>query len=315
MTCAASFPLELLVLDQIKSTLHKKLDLKSCPFKSFSVKIAYARTVSHHFSSPICSSLLDASSAWSSELFFPQGHKTNFTGMDYRCIPLGHKDTRRHLQYRSIKVGERLRQARVPNVNSKCHWCLLSNNIEDETIRHRFADCSLTKTIWYWVERWMWPPDAGLLPRLEYTRITGDSTASVIRMSKEQRKLWSIYHVIIVHNIFRVTREKSIANSSSKSEVVARIKARIMVDLESVIRAEWFLASRSHNLIKRFQCTWCSQMNHRITITTSGDGQKPENTYNLENESSNIGLPILHINIRPSTSSFPLHGHRFDSFF
>ena len=124
----------------------------------------------------------------------------------------------------------------------------------------------------------MWSPDdAGLLPRIDYPRIPGDSTASVIHMSKEQRKLWSIFHLIIVHNIFRVTREKSIKDSSSKSEIVARIKGRIIVDLKSTIRAEWFLASKTHNLIKKFQSTWCFQMNHRITITTSGDGQMPEN--------------------------------------
>jgi len=99
-------------------------------------------------------------------------------------------------------------------------------------------------------------------------------------MTKSQRKLWSIFHVIITHNIFRVTREKSVQNLKTKLDITTRIKSRIITDIEDVIRAEWHIARKKHASIKVFHEMWCEQMKNKIHIfTLMAQGQQPENTY------------------------------------
>ena len=52
----------------------------------------------------------------------------------------------------------------------------------------------------------------------------------------------------------------------TKPKIITRIKARIIVDLENAIRADWFQARKSHENIKKFHDEWCTHFRGKIMI-------------------------------------------------
>ena len=297
------------------SVLHKALSRKAAPFSEFTTKDASARLLSLEFSSAAHANLLHFVSEWSRERPGAATRCPNFTGILARTIPLVQLDTVRAIHYRSINVRHRIQH--TPGVVDECPWCSMNAapNIS-ETITHRFYDCPLTKTIWTWVDQYVFPPKSEL-PHHPYERISGDiQTKSPIFYPRQRRPaslIWYILHASVCHNIYKVTRHPKLS-TRHKLKIIATIKARIISDLAHAARADWHAATShpremQHAQIVKFANTWCSDAQGypaaRVNIRSGGS------EFSLENPDSNLHVPTLHLDFNNLTARPPRPGDTF----
>jgi len=183
--------------------------------------------------------------------------------------------------------------SRSPGAPTECHWCkqhLLYTTLE--TIEHRFYDCPLTSHIWLWVEKTVFPKVASIyFPYLSYSRTSGDVSNSAIKWPAALLKPWSIIHASTCHHLFTLTREKKIKTTTAP-KTRAKIKARILTDLEDTIRAEWFKTANTHRAILKFKTSWQDFYPSQVKIMNGAT------EYNFSEETENTNAPKIIINIR-----------------
>jgi hypothetical protein len=213
-------------------------------------------------------------------------------------IPLAQRDTVKAIHFASIKVRHRIRF--TAGATAQCPWCAIGKtptdpSVANETIEHRFYDCPLTKTIWEWIGKFVFPPTCDL-PYHPYERITGD--IQTVKAKHPAAHIWHILHASVCHNIFKITRAQALA-TTSKLKTITTIKARIITDLADAIRAEWHTATAStqqqlqHRQIVKFASIWCSTTGYprRVKLMCGGD------EYSLSDSSLNIHTPTLLIDL------------------